>query len=233
MRNTVVRIFIVALLLFTASASFGQIEVSSGIDLTYPVLLNSYNSKLTYSQISFGFGVGVAYKPEETQFFPILKLSGGRTRLPLNDIGKNVVALDFNYMNVMLNENYIVRFPNSELFVYGGIGFSHLAQKGIKVTGSGGEAMKVAIDSTRDITKYFPAMNIGFEYNYGQSAGKDLYLTIGINFQYIMLLSERNIYSFSLTQGGVKNSATVSLAGNQITPGFYLALHYLLHWPRK
>ena len=75
-----------AFLLFSAVYCNAQIEVSSGIDLSYPELLNSNNSKLNYGQISFGIRVGVAYKPAETQFFPILNLSYGRTRLRLISI---------------------------------------------------------------------------------------------------------------------------------------------------
>ena len=167
-KNTKHLLVIFCFLLF-APDCIGQIELSSGIDLSYPVLINSTNSKLNYGQLSFGIRAGVAYKPPETQFFPILNLSFGRTRLPLQDFDKNIVALNFDYLNVMLNENFVVRGQNSELYIYGGIGFSYLMRKGITIGGTGGQTMKATIDSTANINKAFPAMNIGFEYNSGVS----------------------------------------------------------------
>lgn len=211
-----------------------QIELSTGFDLSYPELINSNNTKISYGQISFGVRVGVAYKPEETQFFPILNTSFGRTRLPLKQFGKNVAALNFNYLNVMLNENYVVKFPKSELFIYGGIGFSYLINKGITVAGAGGETMQASIDSTANVTKTLPAMNIGFEYNYGESTGKDLYLTMGINFQYILLLDGRNTYNISVAAPGNNfYHYQSSLTGDLISPGFYLAIHYKMHIKKK
>ena len=207
-----------------------QIELSTGFDASYPELLNSNNTKVNYGQISFGVRVGVAYKPEETQFFPILNLSYGRTRLPLKQFGKNIAALNFNYLNVMLNENFVVTFPKSQLFIYGGIGFSYLINKGITIAGSGGETMQGYIDSTANVNKAFPAMNIGFEYNYGESTGKDLYLTMGINFQYILLLAGRNTYNIHVAEpGNIVNYYQTSLTGNLISPGFYIAIHYKMH----
>ena len=224
-----------ACLLLSSVYSKGQIEVSSGIDITYPVLLNSYNSNLNYGQFSFGLRFGVAYKPEETQFFPILNLSLGRTRLPLTDFGPDdVAALNFNYLNLLLNENYIVNFPNWQLFIYGGIGFSHLSQKGLKLLGPSAESMQSQIDSTKYLSSTFPAMNIGFEYNDAKAIGKDLYLTMGIDFQYILLLSDRNNYYITIKEpGNVVKSYSPSLVGNVISPGAYIAIHYLLPHLKK
>ncbi len=217
-------------LMLTSAFCSAQYEVSSGFDVSYPFLVNASNSSLNYSQLSFGMKLGVAYKPPETQFFPILNVSFGRTRLPLLQMGKNVAALNFNYLNVMLNENFIVRFPKSEVFIYGGIGFSDLARKSLVITGSGGEQMKGTIDSTANITSLLPAMNIGAEYNYGESAGKDLYLTVGVNMHYIMMLNDRNTYYLSVDKSLYTHSYyTVNLTGNLVTPSFYIALHYLLH----
>lgn len=212
----------------------GQYEVSSGIDLSYPLLVNHYNSRLNYSQISFGLRFGIAYKPAETQFFPILNFSVGRSRLPLMQLDKDVVALNFNYLNLMINENYVLRFPKSEVYLYGGIGFTNLARKSLTITGPGGEQKNATIDSVANITTTFPAINLGIEYNYGESAGKDLYLTMGLNFQYIMLLSERNIYHFTIKEYPYTILPyTASLTGNLITPSFYIAIHYLLHHHKK
>ena len=226
--NTVLCILI---LLSAATTGNAQIELSSGIDMSYPLLTNSSNTKLTYGQgqLSFGLRFGIAYKPPETQFFPILDVSFGRTRLPIKQFGSDVAALNFNYLNVMANENYIVHFPMSELFIYGGVGFSYLIRKSITVTGSGSGSMEASIDSTANVNSVFPAMNIGFEYNYGESAGKDLYLTMGLNFQYILLLADRNTYYVSIYQGPVQKNYEGSFTGNLISPGFYIAIHYMLH----
>jgi hypothetical protein len=228
------RLLLTLCLIGSWSYSQAQIELSSGIDLSYPLLLNSHNSKIDYGQVSFGLQFGIAYKPENTQFFPILKPSFGHTRFPLQQFGKNVAALNFDYLNLMLNENYIVRFPRSEVFIYGGIGFSYLNRKGLKITGNGGESMKATLDSTANINKVFPAINIGFEYNYGESAGKDLYLTMGLNFQYILLLNDRNTYYITIKEpGGTVLPFTTNFTGNLISPGFYIAIHYMLHIHHK
>ncbi len=233
-RKYIRRLLTITFVLLVAQDSFAQMEVSSGIDLSYPILLNPNNSKLNYGQISFGLRFGIAYKPAETQFFPILTAAFGRTRLPLKQFGQDVAFVNFDYLNVMLNENYIVRFTSSELFLYGGIGFTYLMKKGVGIAGPAGETMKASIDSTAYLTSTFPALNIGFEYNYGESAGKDLYLTMGLNFQYILLLSDRNTYYLNVDKpGNIHDKYTASLAGNVITPGFYIAIHYLLHVHKK
>src|SRR4051794_12376102 len=117
MKKSVGQLICVLLMLLSAYQSQAQIEVSTGIDTHYPILFNSNNNKINYGQFSFGVKFGVAYKPPETQFFPILNLTLGRTRLPLKDIGNNVAALNFNYLDVMLNENFIVRLPKSQIFI--------------------------------------------------------------------------------------------------------------------
>ena len=222
------------LCLLLVSNCIAQMEVSTGIDVSYPLLINSTNTKWNYGQISFGLRFGIAYKPAETQFFPILTAAFGRTRLPMEQFGKNVAYVNYSYLNVMLNENYIVRFPGSELFIYGGIGFTDLAKKSIGIAGPSGQTMTASIDSIKYPTNIFPAVNLGFEYNYGESAGKDLYLTMGLNFQYILLLAERNTYYITVHQHyGVSQPYTTGLTGNVISPGFYIAIHYLLHLHKK
>jgi hypothetical protein len=212
----------------------GQIELSSGIDMSYPQLINSNNTLVNYGQISFGLRFGVAYKPQNTQFFPLLTFAFGRTRLPLKQFNKNVAALNFNYVNVMINENYIIRFPTSQLFIYGGIGFSYLMDKGVTVAGAGGGTMQATIDSTENVSKAFPAMNLGFEYVYGASTDKDLYLGMGINFQYILLLAERNTYHVTVDEPNYHfQNLDASLTGNVVSPGFYIALHYIMHPSKK
>ena len=224
------RILLIICLSLLSPYCEAQIELSSGIDLSYPLLFNSNNKLPNYGQISFGPKLGIAYKPEDVQFFPILNFSFGRTRLPLKQFtNDNVAALAFNYVNVMINENFVVHFPQSQLFIYGGIGFSYLAQKGLALAGPRAGTMKSAIDSTANVNKVFPAMNLGFEYIYGESTGKDLYLSMGLNFQYILLLQERNTYYFSINNPGSGiSSYKASLTGNVISPGFYIALHYII-----
>jgi len=221
-------------LLLSSGTSWGQYEVSSGIDISYPLLTNKYTKKLNYGQLSFGLRAGIAYKPPETQFFPILNVSLGRCRLPLLQLNQNVAALNFNYINVMLNENFILRFPTSEVFIYGGIGITNLNRKTLVFTGPGYSNLEATIDSVKDVTNLFPALNIGLEYNYGESAGKDLYITMGLNFQYIMLLADRNNYYLSVRQSSPNYLPySASFSGDVIAPSFYLAIHYLLHHNKK
>lgn len=218
-------------MLFMSYAGHAQIELSSGIEMSYPLLFNSNNKLPNYGQISFGLKAGIAYKPQDVQFFPILNVSFGRTRLPLKQFtNDNVATLNFNYLNVMANENYVVTLPNGQIFIYGGIGFSYLSQQGLNLSGPRGDAMKKKLDSSKNTNSVFPAMNLGFEYIYGESQGKDLYLSMGLNFQYILLLQERNSYSFTVNNPGVGiSSYTANLTGNVINPGFYIALHYIMH----
>ncbi len=221
----------ILLLLLFAQKGRAQIEVFGEIDMNYPLLFNSNNAVTNYGQISFGPRLGVAYKPDNVQFFPMLSVGMGRTRLPVKQFNTvNVAAINMNYMNVMANENYVVHFINSELDIYGGVGFSYLVYRRINIGGSRGETMKVAVDSVKYPAKFFPAMNIGFEYIYGESQGKDLYLSLGVNFQYILLLKDRNDYYISVNdpQSGISNYKG-SLSGNVISPGFYLSLHYKIH----
>jgi hypothetical protein len=231
LHHVITRSLSIIALLFATTVCYAQIELTSGIDMSYPFLVNSSNTMLNYGQLTFGLKVGVAYKPENTQFFPILNVSFGRTRLPLVQFNHNVAALNFNYLNVMANENFVVRFNSAnELFLYGGIGFSYLMNKGITVAGAGGGTMQAAIDSTDNINNVFPAMNIGFEYIYGESTGKDLYLGMGINVQYILLLAERNTYHVTIDEPNYQfQNLNASLTGNVISPGFYIALHYIMH----
>ncbi len=225
------RVVAILFCLFIAPVCQAQIELYAAIDVSYPQLINTSNHQANYGQISFGPRIGIAYKPEDVQFFPILTAGFGRTRLPLLDYEKNdVAALTFNYINVMLNENYVINFSQSQLLIYGGIGFSDFNRKGLALAGDRAGTMEASIDSVKYPSKIFPAMNLGFEYIYGDVAGKDMYLGIGVNFQYILLLQERNTYYISVNdpQNGI-NHYSAALTGNAISPGFYIAFHYILH----
>jgi hypothetical protein len=57
---------------------------------------------------------------------------------------------------------------------------------------------------------------------------------MGLNFQYILLLAERNTYYLTVHEHyGVSNTYQTGLTGNVISPGFYIAIHYLLHVHKK
>ncbi len=152
-------------LLFSCYCS-AQTELSAGIDLGYPQLITNNNTVINAGEISSGFHAGIAYKPEELQFFPGLNLSYGNIWLPLQQGGKDIADLKFNYINVMVNENFAINFPRSQLVIYGGIGFLHLAEKGIPVADRNAKTMLASIDSTANVSKTFSAMNIGWSTGY-------------------------------------------------------------------
>ena len=205
-----------------------QIELSAGIGLGYPQLITNNNTVINAGEISSGLHAGIAYKPQELQFFPALNLSYGNIWLPLQQGGKDIADLKFNYINVMVNENFTVNFTRSQLLIYGGIGFLHLAEKGIPVADRNAKTTPASIDSTANVSKTFPAMNIGVEYRV--HTDKNCYLGIGINFQCMLLLAGRNTYYLTITEPG-NNSYNYqsSLSGSLVNPVVYLAIHYKVH----
>lgn len=220
--------------------SYAQIQVSTGIDMSYPLLLNNDNNKPNYGQIGFGLRFGVSYKPTETQFFPTLNFSFGRTRLPLKDFEQNVACVNMDYLNLMLDGNFVVPFENGNaLYIIGGIGFAKLNRAGLTISGKNGGAMDIHLDSVANSNKLFPAINLGFEYVYGESNNKNLYMSLGFNFQYIYLLSERNTYYMSVRDYQQNNfGLKAGLVGHVISPNFYITLHYLMgnsiiFWKKK
>ena len=207
-----------------------QIEVSSGIDMSYPLLLNSNNSSLYYNQVSFGVRVGVSYKPTGTQFFPTLYYSIGQTTLPLKQFENNVSTLVFRYQHVMLNGNFVISFENNNaLYLIGGIGFSDLKEKFPSISGTNGLAMSSHIDSTKNTNRVFPAMGIGMEYVYGASANRPIYISMGLYLQYVLLLAEQNTYNLTIIDAQ-KSVVPIhaNLSGNLLIPTFSLTLHYML-----
>src|SRR4051812_15072835 len=108
----------VPLLLSLSSIATAQIEVSAGIDVVYPILVNKYNSKLTYQQLGGGMHLGVSYKPENTQFFPTLNFAFGATRLPLNEFGNNVICTHIGYLSTMLNGNIVSTLRNDNTLYF-------------------------------------------------------------------------------------------------------------------
>lgn len=228
------------LLLINSLSSTAQIELSSGAELGFPVLLNTNNSKLFYSQITAGIRAGLSYKPENTQFFPTLDLSIGTTRLPLKEFGENVAYSDYTYLNLMLKGNLVLSLRNDNtLYVLAGIGFSDLSHRGLGISGHNGDAMQIHLDSTKNINKVFPAIGLGFEYVYGKSVNSKVYLSLGLHFQYVVLFQQRNTYNFTVKDLAQNyTSYSSNLQGRLIMPYFNISLHYLLgkslvFWKKK
>lgn len=181
-------------------------------------------------QFSAGLRAGLAWNPEDILFYPSLNLSYGRARLPLQEAGKSVAAINFNYLAAMLNENYVVTLSRSQLLLYAGIGGAYLNKKSVGPPGTTRHEGEIAIDSTQRVSKLFPEMNIGLEYSRGELAGKNLYLAVGLNLRYTFLSPGRNAYF--LRQAGQGNTFYYyqsSLTGNLITPNVYVSLHYKIH----
>jgi hypothetical protein len=232
--------FLFFIVLSAPTRGNAQIELSSGIDMSYPLLLNSNNSNLYYNQLSFGIRVGLSYKPTNTQFFPTLYYSIGRTKLPLKQFEDNVSTLAFTYQNVILNGNFVITFNNNNsLYLIGGIGFSNLKEKFPDISGKNALQMSSHVDSTSNVNRIFPAMALGFEYVYGGAVNRNVYMSLGLTFQYTILFAEQNYYHITVidAQG---NAVPVSayMSGNLITPNFNITLHYLLgksiiFWQKK
>ena len=205
-----------------------QTELSVGIGLGYPQMVTNNHTVINAGELSSGLHAGIVYKPDELQFFPGLNLSYGNIWLPLQQGGKDIADLKFNYINVMVNENFAINFPKSQLLIYGGIGFLHLAEKGIPVADRNAKTMQASIDSTANVSKTFPAINIGVEYRV--YTDRNFYLGIGINFQYMLLLAGRNTYYITITEPGNNSyNYRASLSGSLVNPGVYVAVHYKVH----
>src|SRR5690348_1210266 len=106
------------LFLFCSYYANAQIELSAGLDFSYPQLWTSSNTVINAGQFSAGLRGGLAWKPENILFYPSLNLSYGRARLPLQEAGKGVATINFNYLAAMLNENYVVTLSRSQLLLY-------------------------------------------------------------------------------------------------------------------
>lgn len=206
-----------------------QVDVFAGAELGYPLVATPNNTLINAGHISFGMRAGIAYHPETAIFFPSLNLSYGRARLPLQQAGNGVTELRYNYTHVMLDGNFIIHSPKHTWLLYGGIGCSYLAEKGFPP--HTGQALSAVIDSTANISKVFPAMNIGFEYGKNIDAGKICYLAVGVNIQYTLLLTGQNTYYMSIAEPNSSkyNSQQGSLSGSLMSPAFYISLHYRLH----
>lgn len=230
----------VLLFLINISTVQAQFELSNSIEFGCPLLNNSSNTKVLYSQITAGLRFGLSYKPTGTQFFPTLNYSFGFTKLPIEQFGKNVVVESFNYGNLMLYGNFVFQLENNNsLYMMGGIGLSGLTHKGPGISGPNNGAMKVEIDSITDINKYFPAIGLGFEYVYGDAVNRNIYISMGFMMLYTYLYPERNIYTGTFTDNyHTINNVKASLTGAIITPSVNMTLHVLLgkniiFWKKK
>jgi hypothetical protein len=224
------KIVFLAAALFGGHRSFAQIELSSGIDVVYPVLTNKYTSAVNYDQLGFGLHLGVSYKPAETQFFPTLNFGLGTTRLPLQQFGNNVATTHVNYKSLMLNGNFVGTFRNgNSIYFLGGIGFSYLNPTFPSISGPNGEVMHITVDSIINQSKILPAVGLGVEYVYGDAVNRNLYLSIGAYCQYVLLFPDRNTYYLAVvdTRRNVTNMHP-NLAGNIFFNTAYISLHYLL-----
>ncbi len=205
-----------------------QTDLSAGIDIGLPMVITHSKTMITAGQISSGLHAGIVYKPDNAQFFPGLSCAYGRSRLPLQTGGRDVAALNFNYLDVMLNENLEINLRQGNLFVYGGIGFSHLNKK--SVAPSGVQTIVTTIDSVQNIRKIFPTVNLGIEYHYGENSIHNFYVAIGAKIFYTALVADRNIYYVTVSEPGnnIYHHHT-DLTGGLMKPCFYVALHYKIH----
>jgi len=236
----IVRCLLFLIILSAPQNSNAQIEVASGIDMSFPLLLNSNNTNLYYKQLSFGIRLELSYKPENTQFFPTFYYSLGQTILPLKQFENNVSTLAFRYENFILNGNLVVTFANNNsIYFIGGIGITNLKEKFPGVSGPNGLAMNSHVDSTSNITKVFPAMSLGLEYVYGGSVNRKVYMSLGLTVQYTILFAGENNYFLTIVDNKQRFVPIASsITGNLIVPNFNITLHYLLgkgiiFWQKK
>jgi hypothetical protein len=213
---------------FCASA---QIELTSSIDCGFPLLTNANNSNLFYNQFTAGLGFGVSYKPDNTQFFPTLKVYAGRTRLPLTEFDDGKIAdVNYNYFNTILYGNMVFHIGEkfNTLYLLLGIGFTKLKQKGLYLTQNNTDQMRGHIDSVSNLDSYLPIIAGGVEYVWGQTDSRPAYICFGFNLQYLDLIEGRNFYAIDVQEPNyvdIKKSAFLS--GQAFFPNFYVSLHYL------
>lgn len=218
------------MLLLSAPAR-AQMEVSANLELGYPFMTNEYNSRLLYNQLTPGVRLGVSYKPEQTQFFPILHFAFGRTKLPLKQLGRNVAFAELNYQNLMLSGNLVFHYADySQLYIYSGIGAVALQNKGLDVSGKDGHLLRARIDSLANFDKRYPAVNVGFEYVVGHDQEQPIYISAGVNVQCWYFATNRNNYFLDVTDATGNQYITESaLTGYAIVPFFYMSLHCMLN----
>ena len=229
-----------AVSLLSAPQAVAQVELSNALEFGAPFLINKYNQNLYYQQLAAGDRVGISYKPAATQFYPTLDVGLGRTRMPLKQFEHDVAFINYNYLNLMLRGNFVMNvFNENTLFLSLGIGFDKLKQKGPGISGSNAGEMKIAIDSSENITKFFPAVGLGMEYVYGESVGRQIYLSVGVNVRYTIMLDEQNSYYTSVVDAQGNNLNLMGgIVGGAVTADFHIILHYMpgkevFFWKKK
>ncbi|MGN6567271.1 MAG: hypothetical protein ACTHJ0_04930 [Flavipsychrobacter sp.] len=220
---------IVLLMMCSMSAANAQVELSNAIEFGYPVLLNKSNSNMFYSQVTGGLRFGISFKPQQTQFFPTLNFSFGRTRLPMAQFEQNVAVINMNYLSLMLHGNFVIPFENGNtLYVLGGIGFTKLKERGLAISGHDALAMSIHLDSVQNANKVFPALGLGFEYVYGSGVNSKVYLSFGFMMQYIYLFAGRNSYYASVVDDqGRDVPVHGDMTGHVFAPTINITLHWL------
>jgi len=205
-----------------------QVDISAGIGIAYPELFTG--SKIINSgQISSGLHATAAWRPEDLEFFPGIGVTYGATRLPLQNAGNNVAALNLRYLSVMLNEYFVPDYGELRWLLYGGIGCSYLKSRG--AAPSGNETDQTSIDSTANITHIFPAINAGMEY--ATYTGANWHVSFGLYIRYNLLFEGKNDYYITVSKPGNKiHDYASSLTGHLITTGLYIAVHYNVHGKR-
>ncbi len=219
-----VRVFGLFLLFCRSFCSPAQIIMSEGFGLCYPEVYTGQKI-INSGLIGFGANVGVVYEPEELQFFPGLTVSYGHVRLPLQESGNNVAAINVNQYGAVAWEHFIPDvFGARHLLISGGIGLSYIIANG--AAPSGNQVRETTIDSTANIRRLFPEMNLALAYCLSGHTDDGFYVTLELNIQYVLLLSGYNNYYVTVEeQGNNIYHYRSSLAGNLITPWFSIVLH--------
>ena len=201
-----------------------QIEIASGGGLGYPEVL-ARSKILNSGQLSFGGHVEVSYEPEDLQFFPGLAIGYDRVRLPLQESGNNIAALNVNQFRAVVSEHFIPDISNGRHWlISGGIGLCYCMATG--TAPSGNQIRETTIDSTANIRKLFPEMNLGVAWCFGGQTDKDFYVTLELNIQYTLLLSGYNTYYVTVEeQSNNIYHYQSGLSGNLVTPWLSVVLH--------
>ena len=223
MKNILCALFLSVLI--TPHLCTAQVDISSGVNIAFPELFTG--SKIINSgQLSSGIHLAAAWRAEDLKFFPGIHVSYGATRLPLQNAGNNVAALDLRYLSFMLNEYFVPDYGELRWLFYGGIGGTYMKSKG--AAPSGNDTRQTSIDSTTNITHLFPAINIGMEYT--AFSGENWHTSFGLCIRYNLLFSGKNDYYITVSEPGNKiYEYATTLTGNLVTPAVYVSAHYNIH----
>ena len=217
-------LFITVIVLSLGFDCHAQLVMSEGIGLCYPEVYTG-KKMINSGLIGFGASLGAAYEPENLQFFPGLKLGYGRLRLPLQESGNNVAALIVNQYSSAGYEHFIPDIAAGRHFlISGGIGISYLVVNG--AAPSGNQVRETSIDSTANIRRLFPEMDLALAYCFHGRADERFYVTLELNVQYVLLLSGYNTYYVTVAEPGNNiYHYQSSLSSNLVTPLLSIVIH--------